>query len=106
LRENAGFGPGDDEAVSPLGNVLPVSTDTDDGGGGGSITETVGVDLDTGSGRESIGSSADEVSIVICLVAGGDCLRVYIIGEHLTTTDGFLWPGRWATGGLLIPPRV
>lgn len=64
------------------------------GGGGGSMTEVAGDGFETGSGREGIGSSADDVSMVICLVAGSDCLRVYMIGEHLTTTDGFLCPGR------------
>ena len=47
------------------------------GRGGGSITEeTAGDGLETGSGKAGIGSSADDVSIVMCFVVGGDVLRV------------------------------
>lgn len=47
------------------------------GGGGGSITdEGAGDGLEMGSGSDGIGSSADEVSIVMCFVTGGDCLNV------------------------------
>lgn len=28
------------------------------------------------------------------------------MGEHFTAIDAFLWPGRWAIGGLLRPARV
>lgn len=28
------------------------------------------------------------------------------MGEHRTATEGFLWPGRYATGGLFNPARV
>lgn len=47
------------------------------GGGGGSMTEEgAGEALVSGSGNEGIGSSADELSIVMCFVTAGDCLRV------------------------------
>lgn len=46
----------------------------DVGGGGGSMTAEEG--LETGSGSAGIGSSAEDVSIVICFVTGGDCLSV------------------------------
>lgn len=64
------------------------------GGGGGSMIGAPGECFETGSGRDGIGSSDDEVSMVMCFVVGGDCRRVYMMGEHLTTTDGFLCPGR------------
>ena len=63
------------------------------GGGGGSISVGAGEGFDTGSsgsGKDGKGSSADEVSIVMCSVVGGDVRRQYTTGEHLTTTDGFL----------------
>lgn len=44
------------------------------GGGGGSIT--AGSGLEIGSGRAGMGSSAEDVSIVMCFVTGGDCLSV------------------------------
>lgn len=40
------------------------------GGGGGSITDEAGDGFETGSGSNGIGSSADEVSMVMCLVGG------------------------------------
>lgn len=43
----------------------------DVGGGGGSMM--VGDGLDIGSGSAGIGSSADEVSMVMCWVTGGLC---------------------------------
>jgi hypothetical protein len=70
------------------------------------MIEGAGDGLDRGSGRAGIGSSAEDVSMVMYFVVGGDCLRVYNIGEHLTATDGFLWPGRCAMGALLMPPLV
>jgi hypothetical protein len=63
------------------------------GGGGGSISVGAGEGFDTGSrgsGNDDKASSADEVSIVMFSVACGDVRRVYTMGEHLTTTDGFL----------------
>jgi hypothetical protein len=87
-----------------LGAEVELSRDV--GGGGGSITDGAGEGLDKGSGRGARGSSEDDVSMVMCLVTGGLCLSVYATGEHLTATDGFLWPGRCAIGGLLIPPLV
>lgn len=70
------MGPGACTLVSKL-SVLDVVVDDSAkaGGGGGSITDP-GEGLDKGSGRDGIASSEDEVSIVICLVAGGVCLRV------------------------------
>lgn len=44
----------------------------EDGGGGGSITEGAGDGLESGSGRDGMGSSDDEVSIVMFLVTGGE----------------------------------
>lgn len=70
------------------------------------MTEGAGEGFEMGSGREGIASSDDDVSIVICFVTGGLCRNVYTTGEHLTAIDGFLWPGRCAMGGLLMPPRV
>lgn len=79
-RENAGFGPGVDELVSPLVGVAPLASPAaDDGGGGGSMTERAGVGFgigSTGSGRASMGSSAEEVSMVMWRVVGGDWRRV------------------------------
>lgn len=60
---NADFGPG-------------LCTVASEGGGGGSITDRAAEGFASGSGSEGIGSSADEVSIVMCLVTGGDCLKV------------------------------
>lgn len=70
------------------------------------MTDGAGEGLEMGSGSAGIGSSSEDVSMVICFVTGGFSLRVYAMGEHLIATDGFLCPGRWAMGGLLIPPRV
>jgi len=47
-----------------------------DGGGGGSMTEGAGDGFDRGSGRDGIGSSEEDVSIVMFLVTGGDWRRV------------------------------
>lgn len=55
-------------------NVRPIGSD--EGGGGGSMTDGAGDGLERGSGRDGIASSADEVSIVIFLVTGGEVLRV------------------------------
>lgn len=55
------------ELVSDLDGA-PASADTAEGGGGGSMGEG----LDIGSGSEGIGSSADEVSMVMCFVVGED----------------------------------
>jgi hypothetical protein len=47
------------------------------GGGGGSMTEdVVGDGFESGSGRDGISSSAEDVSIVMFFVEGGDCRRV------------------------------
>lgn len=47
-----------------------VASATEVGGGGGSMTDGAGEALDTGSGKRGMGSSAEDVSIVICFVAG------------------------------------
>ena len=65
-------------AVSKFsGLVGVVAVDSVDvaGGGGGSI-DGAGDGLERGSGSSGIGSSADDVSIVKCLVTGGDSLKV------------------------------
>lgn len=72
-NENTGLGPAEVDVVSVL-NVRPIGSD--EGGGGGSMTDGVGEGLERGSGSDGMGSSADEVSIVICFVIGGDVLRV------------------------------
>jgi hypothetical protein len=46
------------------------------GSGGGSITEDVADALETGSGKDGMVSSAEDVSMVTCLVTGGDWRRV------------------------------
>ena len=54
--------------------LLPMGSD--DGGGGGSMTDVAGDGFERGSGSDGIGSSDEEVSIVMCFVLGGDVLRV------------------------------
>lgn len=74
-KEKVGFGPGVDAPVSvfcPLEDVGVLSEAAEVGGGGGSMTEGAGDCLDSGSGRDGIGSSDDEVSIVMFFVDGGD----------------------------------
>ncbi len=39
------------------------------------MKEGAGDGFERGSGSGGMGSSAEEVSIVMCLVVGGDCLR-------------------------------
>lgn len=105
---NAGLGPGVDASVSTLRALDGVAPESDvvlAGGGGGSITDATVGDFSIGSGNGGSASSPD-VSMVMCFVGGGDWRSVYKTGEHLTTTDGFLCPGRCAIGGLLMPPRV
>lgn len=47
------------------------STDDVGGGGGGSMAgELAGTVFETGSGNEGMGSSEEDVSIVMCLVEG------------------------------------
>jgi hypothetical protein len=75
----AGFGPVPDTAVSRLRGavlVVGVGVSTETGGGGGSITEGAGDGLESGSGNAGMGSSADDVSMVMFFVTGGDVLRV------------------------------
>jgi hypothetical protein len=74
---NAGFGPAVTEPVSEAELKLrAIGSEDGGGGGGGSITDGAGDGLESGSGSDGIGSSADEVSIVMCFVVGGDVLRV------------------------------
>jgi hypothetical protein len=40
------------------------------------MIDGAGLGFETGSGSEGMGSSADDVSIVICFVTGGVCRRV------------------------------
>lgn len=70
---NAGLGPAEVDVVSVL-NVRPIGSD--DGGGGGSMTDGAGDGFERGSGSDGIASSEDDVSMVICFVAGGEVLRV------------------------------
>lgn len=46
------------------------------GGGSMDAFEVGALDVSTGSGSAGISSSVDEVSMVICLVAGGVCRKV------------------------------
>lgn len=76
---NVVLGPCVDVPFSELGALDDVddfsgSSAEEVGGGGGSMTAGSGFEI--GSGRAGIGSSAEEVSIVICFVIGGDCLNV------------------------------
>lgn len=77
---------GDD--VGPEGSVVEGIS------GGGSIMEECVGEGTAGSGNAARLSSAEEVSIVMCFVGGCDFLSMKYTGEHLTTTDGFLCPGR------------
>lgn len=72
---NAAFGPGVEAPVSGL-LVGVDESGTEVGGGGGSITEVAAAGFETGSGSAGIGSSGDDVSMVMCLVTGGDVRRV------------------------------
>ena len=73
------MGPGVEALVSafkPFDGVEEVSEAEDAGGGGGSITDAgAGDGLERGSGRAGIGSSAEDVSMVMFLVIGGDWRR-------------------------------
>lgn len=75
-----GLGPGVVAPVSRFSgfasDLSPSVADDEEGGGGGSMTDGAGDGFEIGSGRAGMGSSADDVSIVMCLVTGGDCLRV------------------------------
>lgn len=59
----------------PLG-IAAASLGLVEGGGGGSMTDGASDGFDRGSGRAGIGSSAEDVSMVMCFVVGGDVLRV------------------------------
>lgn len=108
-RANAGGGPGlwGSASVTVLGEGADVASVKEEvavkGGGSIKVVEVCGT---IGSGNSGISSLADEVSIVMWLVGFVVERNVYSTGEHLTATEGFLWPGRWATGGLLKPARV
>ncbi len=78
-KANVGLGPGVDALVSTfvdddLDADFSVSDAAEVGGGGGSMT--AGEGLEMGSGSAGIGSSAEDVSIVMCFVTGGVCLSV------------------------------
>lgn len=73
---NAALGPAVTDAVSEAAlRLRPIGSEDGGGGGGGSITEGAGDGLESGSGSDGIGSSDDDVSIVMCLVVGGEVLR-------------------------------
>lgn len=61
-------------ALAPLDETEVDSAGVDGaaGGGGGSMTEEAGDCFERGSGRDGMGSSAEDVSMVIFRVAGGD----------------------------------
>jgi hypothetical protein len=82
-RAKAGLGPGVDAlfsaAVAPFDEAVPSAAaagaavvEDGVGSGGGSMTDAAATGLETGSGREGMVSSAEDVSIVTCLVTGGD----------------------------------
>jgi len=75
--ENVDLGPGVEDDVSTL-RFLELGADVSEttGGGGGSIIEAAGDGLERGSPSDGMASSADDVSIVICLVTGGACRNV------------------------------
>jgi hypothetical protein len=50
----------------------PLESEGFNGGGGGSMTEGAGDGFERGSGRDGIGSSEDDVSMVMFRVTGGD----------------------------------
>lgn len=81
-RAKAGLGPGVEalfSAAAPFEGAAPSAAalvEVSVGSGGGSMTEGVADGLETGSGRDGMVSSADEVSMVTCLVTGGDWRRV------------------------------
>lgn len=76
--EKAGLGPG----VAALASMLlglagvEVVSETIAGGGGGSMTGAGEVGRERGSGSDRMSSSAEDVSMVICLVGGGEVRRV------------------------------
>lgn len=84
-RAKAGLGPGADTLFStaaPFDEAVPSAAagaavvEDGVGSGGGSMTDGAAAGLETGSGREGMVSSAEDVSIVTCLVTGGDWRRV------------------------------
>lgn len=75
------MGPGVDAFVSvdtPFDGAPPSAAvvEAGVGSGGGSMTDGAVDDLETGSGKEGMVSSAEDVSMVTCLVTGGDWRRV------------------------------
>lgn len=66
------MGPGVEAFVSTESGFEDASVEVGTGGGGGSMTKGAGDGLEMGSGRDGIESSADEVSIVMCFVFGGE----------------------------------
>lgn len=53
-----------------VGAALGSAADVGGGGGGGSMTVAAGDGFEIGSGRDGMGSSDEEVSMVMCLVVG------------------------------------
>lgn len=72
-KENAGFGAAEVDCASAL-NVRPIGSE--EGGGGGSMTDGAGDGFERGSGSDGMASSADDVSMVMLFVVGGEVLRV------------------------------
>jgi hypothetical protein len=62
-----------DEFVSAFGVLVGVASwpGAEVGGGGGSMTDVGGGDFAIDSGKGGMGSSEEEVSMVICFVTGG-----------------------------------
>lgn len=78
-REKAGLGPGVEADVSTdsdFDGVLVASPEEVFGGGGGSMEGAGEAGLERGSGNDGMSTSAEDVSMVICFVVGGDCLSV------------------------------
>lgn len=75
-KEKTGLGAVDVSRFRALEVDVFVSPEAGGGGGGSMTEEAAGDALVNGSGREGIGSSGDEVSMVMCFVTGGDCLKV------------------------------
>ena len=74
---NAGLGPDGAPEVSRVSDFGPeTEASAEAGGGGGSMTEGAGEAFERGSGRGGIGSSDEEVSMVMYFVEGGELRRV------------------------------
>lgn len=72
------MGPGVEAGVSKdsdFDGVLVASPEVF-GGGGGSMDGAGEAGLERGSGSDGMSTSAEDVSMVMCFVVGGDCLSV------------------------------